>query len=403
MDRTEHKKNEHLTWAVVPAAGRGKRFGSGMPKQFVPIAGVPLLHRTLRALWACPFVDGIALALPKDILDLAWVLPAELRDESLVRVCEGGPSRTESVRAALALVPDECEIVLVHDGARPVICHDMVQRVLEGARETGACVPGTSPADTVKRVDELGRVAQTLDRDELRLVQTPQGFTKSVLLDAYAWLDSQDEPPVLTDDASLVEAAGVDVRVVDGDPGNKKVTLPRDIASLGLTPPRVGHGYDVHRLVNDLDLILGGVLVPYDRGLLGHSDADVVLHALADAILGASALGDIGRMFPDTDSRWEGADSGKILGIVRDTVANAGWVVSSADVTIVAQEPKLAPYLPAMGARIEAILDLDPGTVNVKATTEEGLGLTGSANAIAAHAVAILVPVPMCDLEEKAR
>ncbi len=400
MVKELEKGTELGAWAVVPAAGKGERFGASMPKQFVPIAGVPLLHRTIRALWACPFVRGIALALPTEVLDFAWVLPAELRDESHVRVCAGGHSRTESVRAALALVPDECETVLVHDGARPVICNEMVQRVLQGVLESGACVPGLSPADTVKRVDD-GHVEKTLVRDELRLVQTPQGFRKSILLDAYAWLDSQEETPFLTDDASLVEAAGVKVKVVDGDPDNRKVTLPKDIASLGLTPPRVGHGYDVHRLVAGLDLVLGGVHVPHDKGLLGHSDADVVLHALADAMLGAAALGDIGRMFPDTDPRWKGADSGNLLEIVRDTVEDAGWVLSSADLTIVAQEPRLASYLPAMGTRIEQLLELYPSSINVKATTEEGLGLTGSANAIAAYAVAMLVPAPMCKPEEK--
>ncbi len=401
MDTKEGKIFRPVTWAVVPAAGRGKRFGSGMPKQFVPIAGVPLLHRTLRALWKCPMVNGIALALPGEMLDLAWALPAELRDESCVRVCEGGASRTDSVRAALALVPDECEFVLVHDGARPVICNDMVQRVLDGALDSGACVPGLIPSDTVKTVDEQGRVSRTLQREELRLIQTPQGFRKSLLLDAYAWLDSHDQSSLFTDDASLVEAFGVRVTVVDGDPGNKKVTLPRDIASLGLTPPRVGHGYDVHRLVKGRDLALGGISVPYDKGLLGHSDGDVALHALADAILGAASLGDIGRMFPDTDDRWKGANSGNLLEIVRDTVANAGWIVSSADVTIVAQAPRLASYLPAMASRVEALLEMEPGAVNVKATTEEGMGITGSKGAIAAYAVAVLVSAPICKLEDR--
>ena len=379
-------------WALVPAAGAGTRFGGPEPKQFQAAGGVPLLHRTLRALLACPRVAGLAVAVPADRLDRQRVLPPELRADPRVRLCAGGASRTASVRAALELLPDDCGLVLVHDGARPRVASGLVERVAAAAERTGACAPGLAPADTVKRVGADGRVAATLEREALRLIQTPQGFRREVLERAYAWLDAQPAPPRLTDDAGLVEASGQPVALVAGEPDNLKITRPRDLAAAGLALPRVGHGYDVHRLVAGRPLRLGGVEVPAAVGLLGHSDGDVALHALADALLGAAALGDIGRMFPDDDPAWAGADSRALLARVVERLAASGLAPASADVTIVAQRPRLAAHLPAMAAAVARVLGLDAGEVNVKATTEEGLGLTGDGQAMAAYAVCVVAP-----------
>ncbi len=392
-DRTTDRTTDRAgAWALVPAAGAGERYGAAVPKQFLALGGQPLLHRTLRALWACPGVAGLAVAVPADRVDDAGLLPAELRADARVQVRAGGATRTASVRAALAAVPADCDLILVHGGARPGVGGDLVARVVAGARAHGACVPGLAPADTVKRVDADGRVQATLQRDELRLIQTPQAFSRAVLERAYAWLDAQAEPPRLTDDAALVEASGQPVQVVAGEPGNGKLTVPRDLIGLGLAWPRVGHGYDVHRLVEGRPLKLGGLEVPFERGLLGHSDGDAALHALIDALLGAAGLGDIGRMFPDDDERFRGADSRDLLDQVVARIGRAGFAVASADLTIVAQRPKLAEHLPGMAAGLAARLGVAPDAVNVKATTEEGLGLTGTGQAIAAHAVAVLVP-----------
>jgi len=379
-------------WVIVPAAGRGERFGGPCPKQFALVGGEPLLHRTLRALAACPQVDGLCVAVPAERLADPGALPAELARAGRAVACAGGASRTDSVRAALALVPAGVELVLVHDGARPAVTSALVARVAEAAWREGACVPGTPVQETVKEVGADGRVTRTVPREPLRLVQTPQGFRRGVLEAAYRWLDAHPGA-AFTDDAGLVESSGQPVCCVAGEPGNLKVTVPADLARLAApAAPRVGHGYDVHRLVEGRRLLLCGVEVPFERGLLGHSDADVGLHALCDAILGAACLGDLGRHFPDSDPAHAGADSRGLLAEVARRAAAAGWRVSSADLTVVAQRPRLAPHLPEMARVVASLLDLPGGAVNVKATTEEGLGFTGAGEGIAAHAVAVLVP-----------
>jgi 2-C-methyl-D-erythritol 4-phosphate cytidylyltransferase/2-C-methyl-D-erythritol 2,4-cyclodiphosphate synthase len=380
-----------LAWAIVPAAGRGERFGG--PKQFAPLGGAPLLHRTLRALAACPEVAGLAVAVPAEYLGDPGMLPDELVSAGRIAVCAGGATRTDSVRAALALVPPGIELVLVHDGARPAVTPALVARLTEAAWREGAAVPGLPVLESVKQVDAAGRVVRSVPRGPLLLVQTPQGFRRAVLEGAYRWLEAHPGA-TFTDDAGLVEASGRPVTCVPGEPGNVKVTVPADLARLaGATPgvPRVGHGYDVHRLVEGRPLVLGGVEVPFERGLLGHSDADVLLHALCDAILGAAGLGDLGRHFPDTDPAFAGADSRELLSEVARLAAGAGFRVCSADLTLVAQRPRLAAYLPEMARTIAEILGLAGGAINVKAKTEEGLGFTGAGDGMAAHAVAVLV------------
>ena len=385
------KRIDGPVWALVPAAGSGDRFGANEPKQFVAVAGRPLLHHGLVALWNSAKLQGLVVAVPPGLEEDPEVLPVELRGLDCVRVVAGGESRTESVRRALMVVDASCELVLVHDGARPKVGADLMERVIGAARRHGAAVPVRGVDETVKEVDGRGRVLATLDRDRLRLVQTPQGFRRDVLERAYAWLDAQKNSPVLTDDAALVEASGGEVHTVEGQDDNRKVTVPADLQALGFATPRVGFGYDVHKLVPDRELVLGGVKIPFELGLDGHSDADVATHALCDAILGAAGRGDIGRMFPDDDARWAGADSLDLLARVVQDVAEAGFRPSSVDLCIVAQRPKLASHLPLMAERLAAVLGLDAGAVGLKATTTEGLGFAGLGQGMAAYATAVLV------------
>jgi len=266
-----------------------------------------------------------------------------------------------------------------------------VGRVVEAARRDGAAVPVLPVRETVKEVDGSGRVVRTVSRNPLRLVQTPQGFRREVLWRAYAWAEQNNDPD-FTDDAALVEASGQSVSVVAGDEENVKVTLPGDLIRLGLLVPRVGHGYDVHRLEAGRRLMLGGVEIEHDYGLLGHSDGDAALHALCDALLGAAGLPDIGQQFPDTDPQYKDADSLKLLARVVTLVRDAGWRASSADLTLVAERPRLADHLPRMAEKISQVLSVQPESIGLKATTEEGLGLAAGKEGIAAHAMVVLVP-----------
>jgi 2-C-methyl-D-erythritol 4-phosphate cytidylyltransferase/2-C-methyl-D-erythritol 2,4-cyclodiphosphate synthase len=372
------------TWAIVAAAGSGVRFGAAAGKQFVQIQGMSLLQRTLRSLEGCPDLQGMVVVVPPDRV-------AELHGRPGLRVVAGGERRTDSVRAGFAALPDDCNLVLVHDGVRPGVTPELVRRVIEVAWSDGACVPVLRVNDTVKAVDAAGRVVRTLEREPLRLVQTPQGFRREVLRQAYAWAD-ENGGPGFTDDAALVEASSQRVTVVAGEEENIKVTVPGDLVRLGLLAPRVGHGYDVHRLEPGRKLILGGVEIEHDRGLLGHSDGDAALHALCDALLGAAGLPDIGRQFPDTDPKYAGVASLDLLREAAALVRRAGWRASSADLTLVAERPRLAGHLPRMAKGIAKVLEVEPEAVGVKATTEEGLGFTGQGEGIAAHAMVVLVP-----------
>jgi len=371
-------------WAIVAAAGSGERFGAAGGKQFLQIQGISLLERTLRALEKCADLQGMVAVVPKEKVAGTATRPG-------LRVVAGGERRIDSVRAGLAQVPEECDLVLVHDGVRPEITPELVGRVVEAALDHGAAVPVLPVRETVKEVDGAGRVVCTISRNPLRLVQTPQGFRREVLERAYAWA-GQNGNPDFTDDAALVEASGQAVSVVAGDEENVKVTVPGDLIRLGLVVPRIGHGYDVHRLQAGRRLMLGGVEIEHDHGLLGHSDGDVALHALCDALLGAAGLPDIGQQFPDTDPQYKGADSLDLLRQVDAKVRRAGWRLSSADLTLVAERPRLSNHLPRMAEKISQVLGVQPESIGLKATTEEGLGLTGSKEGIAAHAMVVLIP-----------
>ncbi len=385
--------------AVVAAAGCGARMGPGGRKQFRLLAGRPLVDLSLEALSGHPEVDGLVLVLPADDPD-AWRSPdgpGRFGGKPL-SVVSGGDSRQASVlcglEAAAAWSP---ELVLVHDGVRPLVSPALVRRVIEGAREWGAVSPVLEVHETVKAVDDQGRIFRTLDRRPLRLVQTPEGFSFPMILDAAR--QARAAGFEADDTATLARLAGREVRVVEGERDNIKITGPADLAAArrllagargGAEALRVGTGYDAHRLVPGLPLMLGGVAVPHSHGLEGHSDADVLLHALADALLGAAALCDLGRHFPERDQRLAGISSLDLLGRTVKIVREAGWEPVNADTVVVAQQPRLAPYVDRMRETVAGVLGLDVGAVSVKATSTEGMGFEGRGEGMSATA-AVLV------------
>lgn len=393
--------------AVIAAAGQGLRMGMigdgpQEKKQYVTLEGVPVLLRALEAFESVPAVDEIVVVVPED--DVNWVEAewlAPRRGRQRLHVVAGGASRQESVARGCAALSPECRWVIVHDGARPLVTRDVIERVLEGARSTGAAVCGLPVTDTIKRVDGAGHVVETLPRDALRAIQTPQAFRRDILERAHG---QEDLLAAVTDDAALVERLGIPVAVVEGDPANIKLTVPADVEEarrlLAASRPaaavpllRIGQGFDVHRLEAGRPLILGGVAIPWEKGLAGHSDADVLAHAITDGVLGAAGLGDIGRHFPDTDPAYKGADS---LGLLRRAVemaAEAGWAVAQVDATVIAERPRLAPHIDGMRQALAAALGVAPGAVNVKASTAERLGAVGRGEGIAALAVVLLTGV----------
>ena len=307
-------------------------------------------------------------------------------------VVAGGERRQDSVRNAFDHVASEADVVVIHDAARPLVSHEVIRRTVDAAAATGAAIAAIRANDTVKRADAAGRIAETLNRAEIYLAQTPQAFLMDVLRDALTISDDA------TDEAALAEQAGHAVQLVEGDARNLKITTPEDLAfaerllgaSAAAPAIRIGNGYDLHRLVDGRPLILGGVTIPFEKGLLGHSDADVVCHAITDAILGAAGAGDIGRHFPDTDPVWKDADSLDLLRRAAAIVGAAGFAVVNIDVVVIAQRPKLAPHVDAVRARLADAIGCDPSQISVKGKTNEGVDSIGAGESIAAHAVALL-------------
>ena len=378
--------------AIIVAAGRGERAGGGVPKQYRDIAGEPMIRPTLSAFLNHPQIglvqpvihpgdDGIYRASTAGLGKLPPPVP-------------GGATRQASVRAGLeALAAHAPELVLIHDAARPFVSGDLINRAIAAGRETRAAVPGVVIADTVKQIDSAGIVAQTLDRSRLRVVQTPQAFAFDLILDAHrraaaAGLES------FTDDAALAEWAGHRVGVFDGETGNVKVTTNEDFVRAeilhlaSLSDIRTGNGFDVHAFADGDHVMLGGIRIPHSRGLTGHSDADVALHALVDAILGALADGDIGSHFPPSDPQWKGAASDRFLAFACERVRARHGVIAHLDVTIVCEAPRVSPHRDAIRARIAAIAGISVSRVAVKATTSEQLGFTGRAEGMVALATA---------------
>jgi 2-C-methyl-D-erythritol 4-phosphate cytidylyltransferase/2-C-methyl-D-erythritol 2,4-cyclodiphosphate synthase len=380
-------RGERVT-GILAAGGFGQR--AGLAKQWISLGGETVLRRAARALAGCPLVDEVVVVVPpgEEARGLAEV--AGLGKPALS--VGGGAARSQSVRNGLHAAAG-AQIVLVHDAARPFATPELAARVAEAAARDGAALAAVRVTDTVKRAAGAGgdRVAETLDREALWLAQTPQGFRRDLLLRAFEGAGTL--AAAATDECALVERLGAPVTLVPGDPGNFKITTPEDLerARAALEAPvAVGVGYDTHRFAPGRKLVLGGVEFEGD-GLLGHSDADACAHAIGDAVLGALALGDLGRHFPDTDPRWEGASSLVLLREIARMAAERGWRVGNCDVTLAAKRPKIAPRAADMRARLAEALGVSPAQVSVKATTGEGMGFVGREEGIAAHAVALLV------------
>lgn len=380
--------------AVIVAAGRGARAGGGdVPKQFRRIGGDVMLRRTLSV-----FVDGGPVTLVQPVIhadDSELYRTAAAGIETLPPVI-GGATRQMSVRAGLeALSAHMPDIVLIHDAARPFASARLIARAAEAAAKSGAAIPALPVTDTVKSVDGNSQVERTLDRNSLRLIQTPQAFAFKPLLAAHRRAVTHGRND-FTDDAALAEWAGMPVTVFDGEAGNIKITNPEDFmraeamqfALLG--DVRTGAGIDVHAFGPGDHVVIGGIRIPFARALTGHSDADVGLHALTDAILGALADGDIGSHFPPSDPQWRGASSDRFLKFACERVAARGGKIAHLDLTIVCEAPKIGPHRDAMRAAIAAIAGVDIDRVAVKATTSEQLGFTGRGEGIAATATATI-------------
>jgi len=379
--------------AVVVAAGQGLRAGGEIPKQFRRIAGETLLERSLSAFAEAPDVTFVQPVIRPDDVDLVRRLT---RGMNVLEPVAGGATRQASVRAGLeALVSCTPDIVLVHDAARPFASASLITRAIAAAEKTGAAIPALPVTDTVKRIDSAGTIEATLDRNSIRLVQTPQAFAFPVLFDAHrrALAQGRDD---FTDDAALAEWAGIKVSVFAGEPGNIKFTTPEDFAraeaiqSAGLGDVRTGSGLDVHAFGPGDHVTLGGIHIPHVQALTGHSDADVALHALTDAILGALADGDIGAHFPPSDPQWRGASSDRFLTFAVERVRARGGRIAHLDLTIVCEAPRIGDHRDRMRANIANLAGIGIERVGVKATTSEKLGFTGRGEGIAAYATATI-------------
>jgi len=388
--------------AVIAAAGSGSRMGLSTPKQFYDLAGVPMLIHSLRAFEQVAAVDLVVVVVPAR--DCAWVeeLVGRYQFDRLagrIMVVSGGRLRQDSVAAGLAVLPPDTEMVVVHDGARPLVSAAIIEACLDKARQSGAAITAVPVKDTLKAVGAGQKILKTVARAELWQAQTPQAARLALLREAYAAAAAADF--VGTDEAALLEQIGCPVAVVEGSERNIKITRPADLLLaeailMHEKPPvfmpeiRVGHGYDAHRLVPDRPLVLGGVTVPHPTGLLGHSDADVLTHALCDAILGAIGAGDIGRHFPAADPQFKDIRSIKLLAQVVALAGKMGFKLLNADLTVIAQEPQLADYLFDMKEILTEVCQVKLHAINLKATTTEKMGFTGRQEGIAAHAVVLM-------------
>ncbi len=376
----------HVT-AIIAAGGLGARFGGAQPKQLVALKGRPILQRAVGAFLEAPEVTDVVVALPSSLL----AQPPAYLIHPRVRLVEGGASRRASVAAAFAVAREAATLIVVHDAARPLVSQALIARTIAAAQRDGAAIAALPVHDTVKRSTGSGLRAETVPRDGLFVAQTPQAFQVDVLDRALAGAAEGEA----TDEAMLVERSGHPVRLVEGDPRNLKITTAEDVRMAESflnsgTDLRVGQGYDLHRLVPGRPLVLAGLTIPSEKGLLGHSDADAVCHAVTDALLGATGLGDIGRHFPDTDPAWKGADSMALLTHVVGLVTAAGFAIGNVDVTVIAERPTLAPHADAMRANLAQVLGVDVSRISIKGKTNEQVDAVGAGDAIAVHAVALV-------------
>jgi len=368
--------------ALIVAAGSGNRLGGRVPKQYRPLAGKAVLAHAVDALASHPAIDTVRVIIGEGQDELAR---QALKSRDVGDFIIGGAERAGSVQAGLASA--EADVVLVHDAARPFCPLGVIDRLLEALNGAEGVVPALPIADTIARVG--GELGETVDRTGLIRIQTPQAFRRATLIETYA----QWTGPSPTDESTVMRCAGRKVAVVEGDPMLEKLTTPADWERAeaffaSRLAPRTGMGLDVHAFAGEGPIMMGGISIPHDRGLAGHSDADVILHAITDALLGAGGLGDIGQHFPPADPQWKGADSAIFLGHAAGLVRGAGGIIDFVDCTVICEAPKVGPYRDAMRSRVAEILMLPISCVSIKATTTERLGFTGRREGIAAQAVA---------------
>ena len=388
----------HVT-AIIAAGGRGTRFGGGQLKQLLSVGGRAVLDRSVAVFANHPAVAEVIVALPEELVSDP---PAYLRAGS-VRVVAGGVRRQDSVANAFRAASATSDVFVIHDAARPFASSDLITRTIAAAAESGAAAAALQSRDTVKKTiwqEEFAVVAETLPRESIFLAQTPQAFRREVLDAALA--QAARDGVDATDEAGLAERAGFTVRLVEGETTNIKITTAADVAmaeaiagsrrqsAVGSRQSAVGTGYDLHRLVDGRPLVVGGVTLASPRGALGHSDADVVCHAIVDALLGAASLGDIGSHFPDSDPRWNGAAGVDLIARAVAAVGDAGYGIANVDATVILESPKIRDHVDTMRRTLAAALGIDVSRVSVKGKTNEGVDAVGRGEAIAAHAVALL-------------
>jgi 2-C-methyl-D-erythritol 4-phosphate cytidylyltransferase/2-C-methyl-D-erythritol 2,4-cyclodiphosphate synthase len=382
------------TSVIIPAAGSGTRMKAEMPKQYLLLGNIPILVHTTRAFINAPGIDELIIVVPRQYITET----RELFDQyhlpcSNLKIVGGGRRRQDSVYCGIEALGNDISTVLVHDGARPLISQALIARCIRGVASHGAIVAAIAVKDTIKKISQTGQVTATVDRTALFLAQTPQAARKELLLEAYR-LNKEDD---VTDESSLLEKAGIAVSRIEGEETNLKITSREDLAlaeqlikKIDRPGLRIGHGYDAHRFAEGRKLVLGGVTIPHHHGLAGHSDADVLTHALCDALLGAAGAGDIGRHFPDTDDSFKNIYSIILLEKTVEYLKKKGYTLANADITVVCQAPKLAPYLEKIRTLLAASCGTEPENINIKATTTEKMGFTGRKEGIGCHVVALL-------------
>ena len=386
------------TVAIIPAGGSGRRLKAGIAKQYLLLDGLPVLVHSLKAFEQALVINEIIVVVPES--DIKYVREELIKKNDLKKVTNviaGGAQRQDSVRNGLAAIDDKCDIVLVHDGVRPFVTEKMINEVVAAAKKDQAASIGVKAKDTIKETQDNGLVVKTVQRQNIWLTQTPQAFPFAVLKKAYE--AAQSDNYYGTDDASLVERIGIKVKMIAGSYDNIKITTPEDLIiaeallrskSGGEMQMRVGCGYDSHRFVKGRKLVLGGAEIPFEKGLQGHSDADALIHAIGDALLGAAGAGDIGRHFPDTDPQYQDISSMLLLGRVREIITSKGFTVNNIDATIIMEKPKVAPFAAQIIANIAEALHLAVTDINIKAKTNEGMGFVGRGEGVAVSAVATL-------------
>lgn len=378
--------NEKTVSAIIVAAGSGTRMGRD--KMLINLFGKSVLSRTVEVFSSTGFFDEIIIVCSEKNMD---TFAEELKQYS-VKLVLGGTTRGESSYAGIDAA--QGEFLLIHDGARPLVTREIIENTLIACIKTGCAAAGVKSKDTIKTVTPDNMIASTVDRETAVLIQTPQAFKKELIKSAYEKYGFQ-----MTDDCALMEKMGAKVEIVDGNYENLKLTTAEDIVTaegilrkrgIGGVGMRIGTGFDTHRLTEGRPLIIGGVNIPYEKGLAGHSDADVLIHAVIDALFGAAALGDIGKHFPDTDEKYKGADSMLLLEEAVREVRNAGYEIGNIDVTLIAQAPKMAPHIDSMRENLARAMNVSAQAVSIKAKTNEHMGFTGRGEGIEARAVALI-------------